>query len=75
MGATENRTELFADDIIFSSNPKLNIPEIQKIFTEFSRFSGLCINFAKRDDLPLTAQAKVPWIQQTQFIIAKSYIA
>lgn len=66
---------LFANDIlIFSSNPRADIPHIQDIFTSFPACSGLRINFSKSEILPLYHPRFPPWANASPFTVTKQHI-
>lgn len=69
IGQQELRLALFTDDIlIFSSNPTFDMLLIQDVFTQFRGLSGLNINFAKSEILPLF-HCRIPsWAKITLLI-------
>lgn len=71
----ETKSALFADDVLlFSSNPAHDVPEVQRVFHEFGRFSGLKINFAKSKIFILTKAARGDWITHTPIKVAGASI-
>lgn len=75
VGQQEGCTALFADDIlIFTSDPKSNMPHIQDIFTQFRVSSGLRINFSKSEVLPLSYARPPPWTINFTFSIVKTHV-
>lgn len=75
VGQQEVCTALFADDIlIFTSDPKSDMPHIQDIFTQFRVCSGLRINFSKSEILPLYHAWPPPWTAHSTLSVAKTHI-
>lgn len=74
-GHEELRAALFADDILlFTTSPQTDIPAIQNIFNSFRKCSGLRINFAKSEILPLGAPTFRPWLSSSPFNINEKHI-
>lgn len=65
-GKTEVRAALFADDILlFTSNPRHGVIEVQNIFKIYGRFAGLKIYFNKSEVLLLIKTAQGDWLSRT----------
>lgn len=66
---------MFPDDIlIFSSKPNTDLPNLKNILDTRRDISGLRINYAKSEILPLKQTRPRPWFYSSLFTIAKDKI-
>ncbi len=53
VGKTEHKLSLYADLLIYISNPNRSVPQMCEILNEYSKLSGYKLNFGKSEVMPL----------------------